>query len=396
MKQQTVSLWFLFWTFLKIGSTAFGGFMALISIVQTIIVERHKLMTEKEMLDGISLATLLPGPVAVNVVTYVGYSLRGAKGAFISTVGVLLPSFLLVLSVAIVYLKWGQLPIVDKLLSGFIPAVSAIILYAAWKIGHQAIKGTKEKILAIIAAILLLGVGGFYITLFIIFSSGILGWLLFQTKTTENDNILESNKTAFFNTNFILSIIFLVSVLFAFISPLSTLVQDSIIGLILTFSGMSLMLFGGGFVFIPLIQEIVVDNYNWVSQTEFITAIAMGQITPGPILISATFIGYKIHGFAGAITATFAIFFPPALLMVTASKVLDRIKHSVIIQAALKGIRAAVVGMIFAAAIMVAQTATIHWASLIIFVAVLFALFRWRVDVVWIIPVSGILGLIFY
>jgi chromate transporter len=109
MKQQTVSLWFLFWTFLKIGSTAFGGFMALISIVQTIIVERHKLMTEKEMLDGISLATLLPGPVAVNVVTYVGYSLRGAKGAFISTVGVLLPSFLLVLSVAIVYLKWQKL-----------------------------------------------------------------------------------------------------------------------------------------------------------------------------------------------------------------------------------------------------------------------------------------------
>ncbi len=377
--------------------------MALISIVQNIMVEQHKLLDDEDMLDGISLATLLPGPVAVNVVAYVGYRLRGGMGAFVSVVGVLLPSFLLVVSFTMAYLKLGQLPIVNKLFMGFIPAVTAIIIYAAWGMSHNTIKSIREIFLGITAACLLLGIGGFYITLSIILGSGILGWLLFRNNRSEKaDTISEpqhfvSKTNLFFSAKFLLSISFLTSLLIAFVIPLPAVIgQDSQAHLVITFAGMSLMLFGGGFVFIPLIQEIVVDTLHWVTQTEFITAIAMGQITPGPILISAAFIGYKVHGFLGAITATIAIFFPPALLMVMASQVLDRIKHSVTIQAALKGIRAAVVGMIFTAAVIVGQTATIHWATLVIFMIALIAMFRWRVDVVWIIPVSGILGLLFY
>jgi len=113
---------------------------------------------------------------------------------------------------------------------------------------------------------------------------------------------------------------------------------------------------------------------------------------------SVAFIGYKVQGFLGTVTATIAIFFPPALLMVIVSQVfdLDRIKHLAIIQAALKGIRAAVVGMIFTAAVVVGQTASIHWATLVIFMIALVAMFHWRIDVIWIIPSAGTLGLLFY
>src|SRR5712691_4430342 len=112
-------LWFLFLSFLRIGSTAFGGFLALISVVQTEMVARKKLLPHGEMLDGISLATVLPGPIAVNVVAYVGYKLRGGPGALVSAIGVILPSFILIVALSAAYFHWGQIPAVNKLFLGF-------------------------------------------------------------------------------------------------------------------------------------------------------------------------------------------------------------------------------------------------------------------------------------
>ena len=118
----------LFWTFLKIGATAFGGFMALISVVQNYVVERRRLLSPEEMLDGISLATILPGPIAFNVVAYVGYKLRGRAGALVTTIAVTLPTFILILVLSYGYFTWGEIPSVNRFFQGFIPAVSAIIV----------------------------------------------------------------------------------------------------------------------------------------------------------------------------------------------------------------------------------------------------------------------------
>src|SRR5882724_2269897 len=150
------SLLSLFLSFLRIGCTAFGGFMALISVVQTEIVERRKLLTPGEMLDGISLATILPGPVAVNVVAYVGYKLRGGLGALVSAVGVILPAFVLIVVLSAVYFRWGQIPTVNKLFLGFIPAVTAVIVHAAWGMARKAIRGMREFAIAFVACLLLL------------------------------------------------------------------------------------------------------------------------------------------------------------------------------------------------------------------------------------------------
>lgn len=386
---QPVSLWTLFWVFFRIACTSFGGFMAMISVVENVVVERKKLMAHHDILDGISLASLLPGPVAVNLVVYVGYRLRGGAGALVSALGAVLPSFALIVILSVAYFRWGQVPAVNKLFMGFIPAVTAIIVSAAWNMSRKSIVDVREAAIALAAFAALLGIGGFYSTLGIIVAAGTIGWLLFrETPGAPSKPDEKSTKPRpGLNVNAIaLSTAPLAGV------PLWSLDPALITKLFSVFAGMSVMLFGGGYVFIPLIQEIVVSHHKWVTSQEFVDAIAMGQITPGPILVSAAFIGLKVAGFAGAVAATMGIYLPPALLMVTGTHALERIKRSVAIQAALRGVRSAVIGMIFAAAVVVGRTSVPVWYSVLIFVVALYALVRWRLDAVWVIPVAGAVG----
>ncbi len=393
------TLWSLFWGFLKIGSTAFGGFMALISVVQNEMVDHKKLLKHEDMLDGISLATILPGPIAVNVVAYVGYKLRGGLGALVSAVAVLLPAFILIVLLTIAYFHWGQMPTVNRLFMGFIPAVTAIIFSAAWGMSHKTITGWAEASIALASGILLLWIGGFYITLTIIFSSGLIGWIWFRDDVNFNKTIRDVNKNkknprkprSGIGRNSLL-----LSLAPANVLPFLNLDFGILTTLFLTFAGMSVMLFGGAYVFIPLIQGIVVDGHGWVTQQEFIDAIAMGQITPGPILISAAFIGYKVAGLPGSVVATIGIYLPPALLMIAGTQALERIRQSIAIKSLLRGMRPAIIGMIFAAAVVMGMTASLTWVSILIFGASLVALLHWQVGVIWIIPVSGVTGLLLY
>lgn len=380
----------LFWTFLKVGATAFGGFMALISIVENIIVERRRLLRHEEMLDGISLASMLPGPVAVNVVAYVGYRLRGGLGAAVAAIAVILPSFILITALSFVYFRWGQIPAIQKLFMGFIPAVTAIIVNTAWGMSLKSISSLREVAILFTAAFVLLTVGGFYSTFVVIVGSGLVGWFLFRKETVGTSPGKSSDRSKQ------KSKLRLLAVAPIFLVPLGGLQAGLLAKLFFTFAGMSVMLFGGGYVFVPMIQEVVVQGNNWVTQTEFIDGIAMGQITPGPILISATFIGFKVAGLAGALVATIGIFLPPAIIMVAATNVLERIKHSALIQASLRGIRPAVVGMIFTAAVVIGDTAVSHGWSLLIFSVALIALMRFKLDVIWIIPTAGLFGLVVY
>ena len=394
-----VTLWFIFWTFLKIGSVAFGGFMSLISFIESIVVKRHKLIRHEEMLDAISLANLLPGPQAVNVVAFVGYRLRGSMGALVATTSIVLPSFFLVLTLSYFYFQFGHLPALQKAFQGFIPAIAAIVFSVVWRMGKNTISGKKEVSLLLISLLLMLVTPleyRVYAPIVIIGISGLLGYVYFFNKN-ENNAVRTYEKFPVIKIIFPVVLLSMVFLLWFIPLPYE---RDSLVLLTVTFASMSLMLFGGGYVFIPIIGSIVVLQYSWVTQQEFTDGIAMGQITPGPILISATFIGFKVAGLIGAILATIAIFAPPAILMITAAKVLDFIKQSPVTQAAIRGIHCGVIGLILMAAFVILNSAIpdwpidlmIIWPTVLIFTASLIALLKFKLDVVWVIPGAGLVG----
>ncbi len=397
------SLWFIFWTFLKIGSVAFGGFMSLISFIETIIVKRYKLISHEEMLDAISLANLLPGPQAVNVVAFVGYRLRGAIGALVATTSIILPSFFLVLALSYFYFQYGDIPALQKAFQGFIPAIAAIVLSVVWRMGKKSITGKKEVALLLLSLFIMIATPleyRIYAPIAIIALCAALGYVLFFDNKAIST---EKEFTKFPLKKIIVPLTFLSALFLLWFIPLP-LDNNSVLMLALTFASMSLILFGGGYVFIPIIGSIVVLQYGWVTQQEFTDGIAMGQITPGPILISATFIGFKVAGISGALLSTIAIFGPPALLMITATKVLDYIKQSPLTQAAIHGVHCGVIGLILVAAFVILNTAIPAWPfevksilpTVAIFVAALIALMRFKLDVVWIIPGAGLLGYLLY
>ncbi len=385
------SYWSLFWTFLKIGSTAFGGFMALISVVQNYVVDRKKLIAHEEMLDGISLATILPGPIAVNVVAYAGYKIRGLWGAFVCAFAVTLPAFLLLLALSHAYFTYGEIPAISNIFSGFLPAVAAIIVVAAFNMGRKALQTSTEMAIAMAAMLALVLIGGFYVTLGIIAVSGLLGYLVLPHGQESAAD--DKEKAAFIPPQLAsVGIGYTLAVAIAAFKA-NTFVLASLFA---TFSAMGVFLFGGGFVFIPLMQEVVVDTFNWITHKEFIDGIALGQVTPGPIVISATFIGYKVAGISGATLATIGIFATPAILMLVCTAMLERIKHSAMIKAIMKGIRCGVIGMIAAAAFVVFRTAEPNLITLIIFILSLSSLLILKLEVVWIIPMAGLLGYLMY
>ncbi len=168
-----------------------------------------------------------------------------------------------------------------------------------------------------------------------------------------------------------------------------------------TFGGLSVMLFGGGYVIIPIIQHHIVEVFHWVTQASFKDGIAFSQVMPGPILIAAAFIGFQVKGFAGALLSTIAIFTPPAILMVVASKAMEFFKKSPVAKSVMRGIRCGVIGMIFFAAwelIKMTDYTSIaaFWPSFVIFAGALVALIRFNIDVVYIIPTAGLIGFFLY
>jgi putative chromate ion transporter len=381
------------------------------------------------------------------------------------------------------YFNYGQIPIVNKVLLGFIPAVAAIIVSTAWKMSLQTIKGWQEASIAFISAFLLIGIGGAYLTPLIIIISGLLGCLILNkphislakshpkilaiqhsipflnidifiiillslwalitkrnkpkiylrknhpkiltiqhsipclkldtaiitllslwalmTKRNKPKIYLEKNhpKILGIQNNISFSKIDIVIIiglfLCAFIVNTNLLLipeKYTLLELFVTFAGMSVMLFGGAYVGIPLMEDIIVNQHQWLSQQEFTYALTAGQITPGPIVISAAFIGYKVASILGALVATIGIFLPPTLLMITSTKILENLKSSSQVQAAIYGMRPAVIGMIFAAAWAVGKTASPEGVSILIFIITLVALVYWRLNVVWIMPLAGLIG----
>lgn len=391
---ERTSLSYIFFTFLKLGATAFGGYMSLVAIVQKQLVEVDKKLKEEDLLDGISLTSVLPGPVAVNTIAYVGYQLRGVPGAIAAFAGIILPSFFLVIFLSWLYFSYGNIPAVKNVFSGITPAITALIVTVAIGMTRKTIKLPAQWTICLLAALLLILVGGFAVTFLLILVSGIAGAFLFRQSPEQA--LPGDEKIHFENKQLVISGVVLLLLLCTLLWGGQYPGAPKDVQILSTFSGISLTLFGGGYVVIPALHELFVENLNWLTSAEFADGIAIGQITPGPIFVTATFIGYKVAGVLGAFLATVAIFTPPAVLTVLLSRFVKILNQSSVVKAAMKGVRAAVIGMIFASAITIGQTITPSVVSAIIFAAIFIISLKYTISPVYLIIASGVAGFILF
>ncbi len=348
--KKQVTLGYLFFTFFKIGMVSFGGHMALISVVQRIMVDKDKVIDNEQVLNSIGVASLLPGPLAVNVVGQIGYRLRQGRGAMISTVGIILPAFLLMCAIAWAYFSHRQFISSNGILTYVTGVVCAIILATGFQLFKKEVAGNNNKIMLFIAALaLLLYTGNYFITVGLLLAGGTAGALLQLQQKDASAQAALSGKTEIGIINKIVLLILAINQVL-FFSNGTRYISTGYLKLVLIFSGISLSLFGGGYVMIPIMESLFVNDLHWLTKQEFVDAIAFSQATPGPILISATFIGYKIAGFVGATLATIAIFGPSVFVSILAISIIEKHQANKTVKNVLAGIKTVVVALIISSA----------------------------------------------
>jgi len=384
-------LLYLFKTFILIGSTSFGGYMTLISMMRNKMVTRDKSVDDNLIAEGISLASMLPGPVAVNVVAYTGFHIAGIAGALVSIISVLAPSFILVLGLTLVYIQAGSKIGFESILLGIFPVVAGVIFSTGVSMGRKICTKLPHYGIAVLSFALLFFLKGYWVILLILGLSAVAGVLLFRKEITPAPTSVNKPWKPILLSLGIYVVVLVAIILFSSGSILGKLLEQ--------FSYVSLTLFGGGYVMVPVLKSILVDQLNWFNNQEFIYGISIGQVTPGPILISSVFFGYKMAGIAGALIATIAIFFPSAMLMLILSNIFISLKHNMIVQSALMGLKPAVVGMILYSgfSIFIGQTTGANLFLSVALTAVTFWLvFRFNIATVIVILGGGILGFLIY
>jgi chromate transporter len=357
-----------------VGLTAYG--MAILQKLRALVIQR-KWLTEAEVNEGLAMVQLYPGPIMVDFTAYVGYWLRGVPGALLATLGFVLPAFVLVVLLSAAYFSGGEVQWMHRLFLGLEALVIGIIAHVTLALGQQALKGRVEVLIALAAFIALL----FKINAILV---PLAALALGAFAITPSHGAAPTPQAA------APSIRRLVAIAALALAVIASVVVAGLSGTNLGQLALSLftigsVAFGGGMAIISVMQAEVVQVHGWVSQREFLDGLALGQITPGPILITAAFIGYKLGGVMGAALATFAIFSPSIAMTLVFTEVFGRIKHMERVQGALAGVLAAFVGLL-AATLVQLGSATLNSQVMVVFAAAAFVATRWfALDIAWIL-----------
>ncbi len=365
--------------------------MMLISMIQREFSVNNKVLSKKKILDAITMASFLPGPMAINVASYIGFVIKGWKGAIISFIGVLLPSFIIMIIFSHLYLNSRNIPGFSSFFDGILPVVAAVI----FSVGFSFYKDTKDKtfssLLIILSFVLTSLIKGYISIILPLVLCGALNLIYNGDKIKKITN----PKKAFIRIKGIIvaSVILFILLVFLNNAPINT----PNFNLSKVFANISLTLFGGGYVFIPYLDKIVVEQIGWLTKREFIDSIAMGQITPGPILITATFIGYKINGITGAFFSTISIFLPSSVVIIFFSRVYYFIKKNNTIKLIIKGFKIGIIGLIYYSGyiIMFKQLESYNIISILICIFSIFVLNKTKIHPIFLILIFGMLGYYF-
>ena len=406
---RTATLGGLFLSFLKIGLVGFGGGVAVLAQIRNLTVRKRRWLTDSEFAEAVALAQSLPGTSAGNSVTYVGVRLRGWRGAAAAMSGFILPSMLIMVALAIMYKHVHNLSGSEQFFHGLNGAVVALILVTAWRMGKNILTQRWQWLLAVLA---FLAVAILEATVLeVVFAAGLIGIYIdsFAKKQLEQWRNLRSivrrrgrirtrlakqRRQKVFRTapeeEREESTTFRSLSLLALGMPLVAK-----LGLLLTLSAIFLRMgsvtFGGGLVMVPLIESEVVNTHHWLTHQEFADAFALGQITPGPVLITATFVGYRVAGTLGALVATVSIFLPAFLITIAAASSLRRFRNNEQVQSFLRGIAPAVIGILVAAALSIGRAGIHSWVGVSIMLLAIFTLIRFRPNPFWVIFGAGVI-----
>ena len=359
----------------------------MVAYIREMAVTRHKWLTEEAFKDGVVLCQSIPGATAMQSAAYVGLRSGGLTGALASFIGFGTPAFVLMLILASLYEKYHSVAGIVSLFNGLQVVVVAIVANATYSFSRSTFKGFKGIILAVAASVLLwAGISPFVVIL----GAAIAGIIFFKELNIVpiSAHAGEKKEHLFKQLTVLLT--------FLFLGLLALYIRNvKLFNLASLMMRIDLFAFGGGFASIPLMLHEIVDVKGWMDNKTFMDGIALGQVTPGPIVITSTFVGYLTHGVAGAFVATVAIFTPSFLMVIFLTPIMDSLKSSAYFLRATKGILASFVGLLFFVTIKFALA--MPWDILkLLLVCAAFAALMKKVDILYVVFITAFISIIIF
>ncbi|MCW7941824.1 hypothetical protein AAW14_07095 [Streptomyces hygroscopicus] len=374
--------------FLRLGTLGFGGPIAVVGYMQRNLVEERGWIAKQDFLDGVALGQTMPGPLAAQVAMWVGYLRRGAWGAAATALAFIAPSFLLVTVVAAAYVHYAGLPVVQSLFYGIAPAVMGIIAIAAYKL-VKLTDGKDWRAWAISAVVFAVTAATGREPIYLIVGAGVL-MILLDARPTHRSWLRRRIATG--PDSKALSLVG-----WPLATPWAVAASGgTLLSLGLFFLKTGALVFGSGLAIVPLLRDGVVAQHHWLTQAQFLDAVAMGLITPGPVVITAAFIGYLVAGPAGALVATFAIFLPIYVGVVVPGRWFVRHRDNRQVKALVTGATAAAGGALCGAVVVLTRQAVTDVATAVIAVVTLGLLWRFKIQEPVVVIAAGALGLLLH
>jgi chromate transporter len=358
--------------FLRLGLTAFGGPAAHIAMMEDEAVVRRKWLTRERFLDLLGVTNLLPGPSSSELAIYLGYVRAGWPGLLVGGTCFIVPAAALVTAIAWTYARFGSLPEMAGMLYSIRPVVVAIIVQALWRLGQVAIKDATSAVVAIAAVAL--SVAGLS-PLAVLVIAGIAVAVVRATRGTGDRGIVAALPAAL---------------------AMAPGAGSSAVGLgslFLVFLKLGAVVFGSGYVLLAFLRADLVERLHWLTENQLLDAVAVGQVTPGPVFTTATFIGYLLAGWTGAAVATVAIFLPAFLLVAASSPFVPLLRESRVIGAILNGVNAGALALMAVVTWQLGRTAVVDVPTGVLAGVGGVLLLRFRLNSTWLILAAAALGI---
>ena len=367
----------LLFYFLRLGLLGFGGPVALVGQMERELVGERAWLTKDQMREAIAICQSLPGPLAIQVGIYAAFLRGGFWGAWIGGWAFIFPNFVIVAALGALYVYFGDLKPVTAIFYGVSPAVIALILHSCYRLAKLGMEDWLQWLIAIVCLAVTVILQAEVALLFL--GAGLVGILYYG-------NVLRRPPPA------ALQIALLPS-----LSQMAPTASGSTLAkLLLFFLKAGALTFGSGLVIVPFLEQGLVKQYGWMDEHQFLIAVAVGMISPGPVVITATFVGYLVAGFWWSLVSTVGIFLPSFLLVLVVAPLLARHRSNPNIQGFVRGVYAAAIGTILGASFLLGRIAIGDWLTVLIGTVSLAVLFRWKVNNPLLIAVTAIVGLIAY